>query len=63
MEQTKPRSTAVKVALLSGAVIFVAVASTLVQQWLLGKTSVAITAPVIVVSVFGMWRQLWGAKH
>ncbi len=62
MEQSKPRSTAVKAALLIGAVIFVAIISMLVQQLLLGKTSVAITSPVIAVTVFGMWRQLWGAK-
>lgn len=60
MEQAKkPRSTAAKVALVIAAVIIAAVASTLVQQLLFGKTSVATTSAVIAVTTFSMWRLLW----
>ena len=62
MEPGKKRSTANKVALLIGAVVFVSVLSALVQQLLFGKTYVAVTSSVIAVTTASMWRQLWRAN-
>ncbi|HMV50277.1 MAG TPA: hypothetical protein PLD20_22230 [Blastocatellia bacterium] len=60
MEQTKkPHTTAAKIAITLVALIIAAVAGTLVQQLLFGKSNIAVTTAVIAVTAFSMWRQIW----
>ncbi|MGH9838000.1 MAG: hypothetical protein ACREEM_04375 [Blastocatellia bacterium] len=58
-QSNQQRSPATKVAIAIAVVVLVAALSTLIQQWLLGKTNVAITSAVVAVSTFSMWRSFW----
>ena len=60
MEQSqKQKSLAAKLAIAFAGVVITAGLSTLVQQLLFGKTSVAVTSAVVAVSIFMIWWLLW----
>ena len=60
MDQSKKeRSFAAKFAITIAVIVTTAVVSVILQQWLIGKSIVAVTSAVVAVTCISIWRQLW----